>query len=84
MTTEQKIRQFIVEELNWDGTPDELGDDYPLLDGGAVDSLGIFQIISWLESDFAVDIQDEDIVPENFGTINDIASFIASKRASLS
>jgi acyl carrier protein len=79
---EEKVRHFIVDELDWDGSPDELTAEYPLLDRHVVDSLGIFHLVSFLESEFGVDIGDEELVPENFGTIGAIARLVETKRAS--
>lgn len=75
-----KLRTFIVEELNYEGSPQELTDDFPLLESGVLDSLGIFQIVSFIESEFGVEIQDEELVGENFGSLKRIARLVDEKR----
>jgi acyl carrier protein len=75
-----EVRSFIVRELNWKGAPNELTNDYPLLDRQVLDSVGIFQLVSFVESEYGVEIGDEELVPENFGTIESIARLIGSKR----
>lgn len=80
MSIEDRVRGFIVEELNWQGSPAQLTDDYPLLEQGVVDSLGIFQIVSLIESEYGVEVQDEELVPEHFGTIAGIARLVEAKR----
>ena len=45
-----------------------------------IDSLGIYSIVSYCEDDFGVQIDDEDLVPENFETIGDIVRLISQKR----
>lgn len=77
---EDRVRRFIVEELNWDGVPGELTSDYPLLDRQVLDSLGIFQLVSFLEDEFGVEIDDEELVPEHFGTLGSIAGLVNAKR----
>jgi acyl carrier protein len=77
---EDSLRVFILEDLNWDGLPQELTDDYPLIDRHVVDSMGLFQLVSFLESEFGVEILEEELVPANFGTIRDIAKLVDSKR----
>jgi acyl carrier protein len=80
VTTEDTLRSFIVDELRWDqGAP--LTPDYPLLTRGVVDSLGILSLVSFIESTFGVQILDEELVPEHFETIADIASLIDAKVA---
>jgi acyl carrier protein len=79
MTAKSKIRRFIIDELNWDQDPSQLTDDYPLIERHVVDSLGIFNIVSFIEEEFGVEIEDEELIPGNFGTIKGIATLIESK-----
>lgn len=78
---EERVRRFILEELQWDQRA-ELTDEYPLIDGEVLDSLGIYQLVSFLESEFEIEIRDQELIPENFGTIGDLARLVSSKRAS--
>jgi acyl carrier protein len=77
------IRDLIVRELQWSGSPDDLTDDYPLLDGKVLDSLDILKLVGFLEDRFSIDVDDEELVPEHFETISDIARLVESKRDSL-
>lgn len=77
---EDKVRTFIVEELNWDGSPSELTDEYPLIDRHVLDSLGLFQLVSFIEAEFGVSIDDEELTPEHFGTLQEIARLVQAKR----
>lgn len=81
MTIEEKVRRFILEELRPDRRSDELTDDLPLIERDVIDSLGIFQLVGFLEEEFGVEIVDEELVFENFETIGSIAGFIGSKQA---
>jgi acyl carrier protein len=47
-----------------------------------LDSLGIFSVVSFVESEFGIEVQDEALVPENFGTIAGIARLVGTKRGS--
>lgn len=57
----------------------ELSNDESLLDSGLVDSAGIFELVGFIERTFDVEIDDTDIIPENFETVNSLAAFIRSK-----
>jgi acyl carrier protein len=81
MTTEEALRQFIVEELHWPGDPTLLTADYRLLETDTIDSLGIYAIVGFCEEDLGVRIDDEELVPENFETIRDIARLVDEKRS---
>ena len=57
-----------------------LTDTYALIDHKVVDSVGIYQLVAFIEVEFDVEILDEELVVTNFATIDDIARLIASKR----
>jgi acyl carrier protein len=80
VSTQQQIQDLIVEHLTWAGSSEELTDDYPLIEKQVIDSLGMLKLIPLLEEEFGIEVDDEDLVPTNFGTIGEIASFVESKR----
>ena len=71
---EQEVLQVLC-ELN-----DEIPNDVQvnLLEEGIIDSFDIANIVSALEERFAIEISAEDIVPENFSSIQQIAKVINS------
>jgi acyl carrier protein len=74
--TEQPIRHFLIETQRWAGTPSALTTDFPLIDNEVLDSLGIFETIAFLEDHFAIRIEDDDLVPENFESLGAIARLV--------
>lgn len=54
----------------------------PLLESGILDSLGILDVVSFLESEFSITISDEELVPENFQSLDTLSSFVLAKRGS--
>lgn len=81
MTTEDKIRQFISNDLKSDTPADTITDDYPLIENSVIDSLGIFEMVRFIESEFGVEVDDEDLLLDNFATIADITRLVADKQA---
>jgi acyl carrier protein len=73
------IRAFIIERLAPATGRTELDDDEDLIDSGVVDSLGIFQLVAFLEERFGVAIADAEITPDNFGTIARIERLVAGR-----
>ena len=53
----------------------------PLLTSGIVDSLGVLSIVGFLEKEFGVALDDDDLTPENFRSIADIAQLVGKKRS---
>jgi acyl carrier protein len=78
-TIRDEIRQFITEKFlfNSDDPPD---DDVSLLETNIVDSVGILEIVSFLESHFQIRVEDDELTAGNLDSINKIASFIERKQ----
>jgi acyl carrier protein len=81
MEVEQQIRQFILDSLKWHGSPSSLTSDYPLIKNDVLDSMAIFETIAYLEDQFGIEVQDDDLVPENFETISAIARLVSNNQA---
>ncbi|HET9610074.1 MAG TPA: acyl carrier protein [Acidimicrobiales bacterium] len=81
MTTADHVRQFVVEELEFVGEPGELSDDYQLLEEGVLDSLGIMALVEYLEAEFDIVIDEDDVVAERFETIRSITELVDAKQA---
>lgn len=79
MSIKDQIRDYIASELGWDKPASELPDDYQLLEKDIVDSLGIFKIITFIEEEWDVEVEDDELVPENFQSVNSIADLVAAK-----
>ncbi|HVM01463.1 MAG TPA: acyl carrier protein [Acidimicrobiales bacterium] len=80
MTNEDRVRNFIRTDLGA-GASVELSDDYPLIENAVIDSLGIFEMVRFIESEFDVEVDDEDLLLDNFATIADIARLVDAKQA---
>lgn len=60
--------------------PADLHDETSLLDSGAVDSLGILEIVGFIEERCGIVLADEDITPENFATVGRLQALIRERR----
>jgi acyl carrier protein len=74
---EERIKRFVVDELH--GPPQQLTSDYPLIERGIVDSLGIMHLVSFVEREYGITVEDEELTPDNFETIGAIAALVRSK-----
>lgn len=75
-----KIKQFIVEEFMPDVEVADLESDYDLLEGGVVDSLGLLKVVAWLETEFDIGVDDAELGPESFRTVDAIKAFVDQAR----
>jgi acyl carrier protein len=77
--TAERIRDFLIEEANWDGPRSELTDELPLIEQHVIDSMLLLRVVAWLEAEYGIAIGDADIVPSNFGSIELIARLVTAK-----
>lgn len=80
METNDIVRQFLMERLASDLAPNDLTDSYPILERGLLDSTALLELVAHLEMVCDVEIDEEDLVPENFGSIAEISSLVSLKR----
>ena len=73
-----RIRQFILERFPL-ARQNPPGDADPLLESGLVDSLGILELVNFLIEAFGITVSDEDLLPENFNSIDNLATFVGRK-----
>jgi acyl carrier protein len=78
LNIKEKTRSFVLEYAGGRGVT-ELKDDERLLTPQLIDSLGSFRMIAFIEETFPITIEDTDMVPENFETLNAVERFIRGK-----
>lgn len=74
------IRDFLVEHFP-SARHRAIGEDDPLLANGVLDSLGILDLVGYLEAEFGITVSDDDLVPEHFETRRRLEEFVTSKQA---
>ena len=73
-----KIKAFIVEEFLF-GKDDGLDDDASFLENGVIDSTGILVLVSFLEEEFSITVEDEELIPENLDSVNNVVAYVERK-----
>lgn len=79
MSVEQKIRDYMLDNYLFTDDQSALNSSDSFLDKGIIDSTGILEVIFFLEEEFSVQVEDEEMVPENFDSVDNIVKFIAKK-----
>ncbi|MFA5517211.1 MAG: acyl carrier protein [Desulfuromonadales bacterium] len=77
----QAIREFITTRIAKKSEHRQIGDQDDVIALGVIDSLGIMHLIAYLEKTFGMRIRDDEILPENFASVEAIASFVHRTRA---
>jgi acyl carrier protein len=73
-----QIRKFILNKFPL-ARKQQIKDSDNLLESGVLDSLGVLDLVSFVEQEFFVHVTDDELVPENFESIDRIAAFIETK-----
>ena len=75
---ELEIHKFIVDNFMF-GQADGLKYDESLLQKGVIDSTGVLELVSSLQDNFNIMVEDDEIVPANLETINGIVTYVSKK-----
>lgn len=79
MDVERGVREFLKDNVVVRQKDGEVSADESLLDSGILDSASILELVSFLEGRFDFAISDEELLPENFETINAIVALVEAK-----
>ena len=78
-----KVRGYLDENFLYMMPDFVLADDDRLLERGVVDSMGIVEMLTFIEDQFGVKAADDEISEANLGTLRAIVRFVASKRTAV-
>lgn len=73
------IRSFIVDNFLF-GESENLNDETSFLEEGIIDSTGVLELITYLEETFNIKVDDDELIPENLDSIDNVAAFLIRKR----
>lgn len=76
---EPRLRDFMIDELLWQVSRDALTSDFSLVESELLDSLDILRLVTFVEQEIGVQLEDDDLVPENFETIGSIVRLVEQR-----
>ncbi len=80
MDVKGQVKDYIVENFLFGDAEPLTSDGMSLLDGGIIDSVGVMELVAFLEQDFEISVADDDLVPENLDSVNNLVSYINRKK----
>ncbi|MGZ8237539.1 MAG: acyl carrier protein [Methylobacter sp.] len=75
------IRHYIMENLLFTEDESILQDSSSFLDGGIIDSTGVMEIILFIEETFGIKVNDDEMLPANLDSVDNLAAFVQRKQA---
>lgn len=74
------IRQYILGNLLFTDDESALQDSESFLDGGIIDSTGVMEIILFIEETFGIKVTDDEMLPVNLDSVDNLVAFITRKQ----
>jgi len=79
MSAENQIRTYILENFLFSNRAEGLSNDDSFLQQGILDSTGVLELVTFIEANFNITVNDEELIPENLDSVNNLVIFIHRK-----
>ena len=76
------VKEFIIDNFFFGNTSESFEDDDSFLENGIIDSTGILELIEFIENKFDIKTENDELVPENLDSLNNVARFVQKKTSS--
>lgn len=73
------LRRFVLENYLFTEDEGALKDDDSFLDNGILDSMGVLELISFLEEELSTSVEGDEVTPDNLDSINKVLAFIETR-----
>ncbi len=83
MEAKESVRKFVNEQFLKGNKAITITDDSSFIDEGIIDSLGVLELVSFIEETFGFRVEDEEMVPDNLDSINKIVAYVSLKLAAV-
>jgi acyl carrier protein len=78
-SVEERIRAYIAENILFSNNGYPHSDEASFLEEGIVDSMGIMELVLFVEEQFGITVEDEELVPDNFDSVSRLGAYIRAK-----
>ena len=82
MNIETEVRNFIVETFIFDDNDELFDNTQSFLETGIIDSTGMLELVSFIEEQFNIKMEDEELIPDNLDSVNNVVNYINRKTGS--
>jgi acyl carrier protein len=76
---EQQLRQFVIDNFLFGQEGDGLANGDSFLDHGIVDSMGVLELVGFLEEKYGITVEDQELIPDNLDSIDKVIRFLENK-----
>lgn len=79
MALNNELRQFVIDNFMYGKPYKGFADDDSFIQRGIIDSTAVMELIAFLEERYRIKLQDRDLIPDNFDSVNKLARFVESR-----
>jgi acyl carrier protein len=79
LSFKQQVKQYVLDNFIMGASPEDLGDGDSFMERHIIDSTGIIELVSFLEDAFGIRIAEEEMVPDNLDSLDNIERYLQSK-----
>lgn len=79
MSVSDQIRSHVLDNFLFTRDQGRLKNDASFLEEGIVDSTGVLELVMFVEENFDITVEDEEILPDNFDSVNALAGYVQAK-----
>ncbi len=76
---EQEVRQFVIENFVFESDNRDFSNDDSFFDTGLLDSMGVLTLVEFVKGKYAIAVEDDELLPENWDSVNRIANFVQAR-----
>ena len=80
MSIEDQIKNYIASNILFSDNGFPYDDNVSFLEEGVIDSVGVLELVAFVEENFHIPVNDSDVTPDNFNSVNKLASYIRDKQ----
>lgn len=77
---QKKIEEYIVNNFLFGDDSLKINNSDSFMERGIIDSTGMLELITFTEEEFSIEIEDDEMIPENLDSLNNISSFVLRKK----
>lgn len=79
MELRERIRDFVIETFLFGTDNKSIENDESFLESGIIDSTGVLELVSFIEENFGIEVKDEELIPDNFDSLDKLYNYISKK-----
>jgi acyl carrier protein len=81
MELEEHIRKYVTENLLYVDEDFKYDNDTSFINEGLIESMGVMELVTYVQSEFDITVEQQEVTPDNFDSVNNLVAFIRRKQA---